>query len=204
MTKKGFLIGKFLPPHAGHLRMFEQALTQVQALTVMIFHKQSEPIPGKLRMKWLRQLCPEITFLECTDEHRIDFEDPTVWDLWTRSIRKHYRDIPDVVFGSEPYIEELAQRLNATSFCYIDLVRDQLPISARWIRRKPWAYWAYIPKPVRPYFVQQICILGGESTGKSTLARQLALHFETQYVGEYAREFLAHNNNVCVDSKLGL
>ena len=185
--KKGFLIGKFLPPHAGHLRMLAQAGAQVDRLTVMVFHKKTEPIPGALRLQWLRTLCPEIHFLECTDEHRIDFEDPQIWALWTHSIRKHYTEIPDVVFGSEPYIEELANRLQAGSFCYIDVIREGLPVSARWVRRQPWAYWAYIPQPVRPYFVQRVCLLGGESTGKSTLARQLAIHFETQYVEEYAR-----------------
>ena len=36
----------------------------------------------------------------------------------------------------------------------------------------------------------KIAILGPESTGKSTLASQLAEHFGTDYVPEYAREYL--------------
>lgn len=36
----------------------------------------------------------------------------------------------------------------------------------------------------------KIAILGPESTGKSTLAKQLAGHFGTNYIPEYSREYL--------------
>lgn len=38
-----------------------------------------------------------------------------------------------------------------------------------------------------------ISIIGGESTGKSTLAEMLANHYETNYVPEYARTYLNQN-----------
>lgn len=38
--------------------------------------------------------------------------------------------------------------------------------------------------------VKKIAIIGGESTGKSTLCLQLAAHFHTTWVKEYAREYL--------------
>jgi NadR type nicotinamide-nucleotide adenylyltransferase len=37
-------------------------------------------------------------------------------------------------------------------------------------------------------FVRRICLLGGESSGKSTLAAALAEHLGTRYVPEYGRE----------------
>ncbi len=37
---------------------------------------------------------------------------------------------------------------------------------------------------------KRIAILGPESTGKSTLSRQLAQHFHTQWVPEFARQYL--------------
>lgn len=42
--------------------------------------------------------------------------------------------------------------------------------------------------------VFKICIFGPESTGKSTLARQLAEHFKTAYVPEYAEELIKSQN----------
>ena len=38
--------------------------------------------------------------------------------------------------------------------------------------------------------IKKVVIIGPESTGKSMLSEQLATHFKTQWVREYAREFL--------------
>lgn len=41
--------------------------------------------------------------------------------------------------------------------------------------------------------IKKIVILGPESTGKSTLSQQLALHYETAWCPEFAREYLLSN-----------
>lgn len=41
--------------------------------------------------------------------------------------------------------------------------------------------------------MKKIVILGPESTGKSTLCEQLAAHYKTSWVREYAREYLINN-----------
>lgn len=41
--------------------------------------------------------------------------------------------------------------------------------------------------------VKRIVVIGPESTGKSTLCSQLAQHFKTSWVQEYAREYLTTN-----------
>ncbi len=41
--------------------------------------------------------------------------------------------------------------------------------------------------------IKKIVIIGPESTGKSTLCEQLAKHFQTVWVKEYAREYLLKN-----------
>ena len=41
--------------------------------------------------------------------------------------------------------------------------------------------------------LKKVVIIGPESTGKSTLCKQLADHFHTQWVPEYAREYLLKN-----------
>ncbi|MBO9152838.1 AAA family ATPase [Chitinophaga sp. GCM10012297] len=38
--------------------------------------------------------------------------------------------------------------------------------------------------------MKRIVVIGPESTGKSTLSEQLAAHFKTEWVREYAREYL--------------
>ena len=41
--------------------------------------------------------------------------------------------------------------------------------------------------------MKKIVIIGPESTGKSTLCEQLAAHYKTEWVKEYAREYLLKN-----------
>ena len=43
--------------------------------------------------------------------------------------------------------------------------------------------------------IKKIVAIGPESTGKSTLCRQLAMHFNAHWCPEYAREYL-HLNGV--------
>ena len=43
--------------------------------------------------------------------------------------------------------------------------------------------------------VKKIVVIGPESTGKSTLCKQLAAHYHTIWVEEYAREYLLKNGN---------
>lgn len=59
-----------------------------------------------------------------------------------------------------------------------------------------------LPECVRPHFLKRVCIYGPESTGKSTLARDLAKHFETQYVWEYARPLLDVKGGQCHEADI--
>jgi len=49
--------------------------------------------------------------------------------------------------------------------------------------------------------ILKIVLFGPESTGKTTLAKQLASHYETQWVPEFAREYLQkkwdYNREIC-------
>lgn len=46
-------------------------------------------------------------------------------------------------------------------------------------------------------FIKRVCLIGAESTGKTTLAEALAHHFNTVWVREFAREYLEPKNWVC-------
>ena len=59
----GLVLGKFLPPHAGHLYLIETALREVDHLTVLVCSLEREPIPGALRFHWMRELAPRPFFL---------------------------------------------------------------------------------------------------------------------------------------------
>ncbi len=120
-------------------------------LHVILFSKASEPIPGTLRLAWLRGLLPTAAVCHVAREHPVNFNDPLAWDFWVNAIRDVLPHNPDVVFSSEAYGDELARRLGARHVA-VDPGRVQVPISATQIRDQPLAHWQYIPPPVRPYY----------------------------------------------------
>jgi NadR type nicotinamide-nucleotide adenylyltransferase len=192
-----------MPPHAGHLYLVEIARAQVERLTLILFSKAAEPIPGDLRLAWLRELFPGVELLHLTDEGPVDFASPAAWDFWIAAIRRAYpaERGPELVFSSEPYGPELARRLGA-GHVVVDPDRRRVPISAAQIRARPLAHWRFIPAPVRPYFVRRVVLLGAESTWKTTLAQALARHFDTIWAPEYAREYLEGRTDPLVQADM--
>jgi HTH-type transcriptional repressor of NAD biosynthesis genes len=197
----GLVIGKFMPPHAGHLRLIAAAQAQVGQLYVVVFSKSHEPILGAVRLAWLCELLPGARVLHVDREGPVDFDDPDAWNYWVSAIREVLPRDPDLVFSSESYGAELALRLGA-QHVLVDPARSQVPISATQIRERPLAHWGFIPPPVRPYYVRRVAILGAKCTGKTTLARALAARFQTVWVPEYAREFVTSLNRPCTPTDM--
>jgi NadR type nicotinamide-nucleotide adenylyltransferase len=70
----------------------------------------------------------------------------------------------------------------------VDRNRQKLPISGALLRQDIHARREWLSPVVYASFVQRVCLLGGESSGKSTLAAALAKTFDTSHVAEYGRE----------------
>jgi NadR type nicotinamide-nucleotide adenylyltransferase len=184
------LLGKFMPPHLGHVYLGEFARSYVEDLTIVVCSVRAEPIPGDLRYAWMRELFPDVRVVHLTDEiPQEPAEHPDFWRIWHDSLMRVLPARPDCVFASEDYGWKLAEVLGA-EFVPVDRARAAVPVSGTAVRTDPGAHWEYLPRCVRPYFVRRVCVFGPESTGKTTLARDLAAHFGTVMVPEYARALL--------------
>ena len=193
----GLILGKFMPPHRGHQALVEFGLRFVDRLTVLVCTLKREPISGELRYAWMRELFPAADVVHVTDEVPSDpSEHPEFWSIWTQLIRKRIPRGPDFVFASEAYGQRLAEVLGAR-FIPVDQARGMVNISATQIRQDPLGHWDYLPDCVRPYYVRRVCIFGPESTGKSTLARDLAVRLGTVHVAEFARGLLDARDGRC-------
>jgi NadR type nicotinamide-nucleotide adenylyltransferase len=184
------VLGKFLPPHLGHLYLCEFARNYCEELTVVVGTLQAEPIPGELRFHWMQELLPNDRVVHLTDENpQYPHEHSEFWRVWHDSLLRVLPGRPEYVFASEEYGVRLAEVLGA-EFVPVDIGRGVMPVSGTAVRTDPWTHWDYLPRCVRPYFVKRVCVFGPESTGKSTLRARLAEHFQTVAVPEYARTLL--------------
>ncbi len=181
--KTGLVIGKFYPPHRGHKLLIETALNAVDHLDVVICVRADQTISGDLRQKWLQEIHPTAHVLQVDDFGEDD--NSKAWAEYTRSILGR---APDIVFTSESYGEAYARYLGC-EHVLVDQDRREVPISATRIRSNPLAYWDFLEPCVRVHFARRVCIVGAESTGTTTLAQDLAEHYQTVWVPEYGRKY---------------
>lgn len=198
--KYGFTLGKFMPPHRGHLSLIEFASAHAEHVTILVCTLKSEPIPGQLRAQWMRELFPQHTIIHVTDEVPSYPEDhPDFWNIWRGLLKQYIHPETSIFFSGEPYGDEVARQLNINHIC-LDRFGQSFAISATAVRKNPFGNWYMIPENVRPYFVKRVVLTGPESTGKTLMARRLAEHFQTNWVEEYGREhFEKVHGNLTLD-----
>jgi len=191
--KEGLIIGKFMPIHSGHQHLIDTGKARVDRLTVLVCSHAWEPIPGELRYKWVKEQNPDVNVVWVSEELPSQPEqDPDFWNIWRRAIFK-YAPRPDVLFSSEDYGNRLAEELGCVHIC-VDPQREKYHISGEKVRSDPYEWWDFIPPPVKAHYAKRVCIVGPESTGKTTLAEALARRFKTIWVPEFAVDYLKNGN----------
>jgi NadR type nicotinamide-nucleotide adenylyltransferase len=182
----GFVLGKFMPPHAGHVHLCDTARRLVDRLTILVCWLPDDPIPGPLRLQWIRELFPDCRVIghdavvpQAPGDH------PDFWTIWQGIVKAAHPEPIDLVFAGEDYGQRLAEEVGAEFVLVGPRLFPSLSGSA--VRADPWAHWKLLPAPVRPFFARTICLHGPESTGKSVLAERLARHFGTAWAPEYGR-----------------
>jgi len=179
----GAVIGKFDPPHRGHLQLVDTALAQTDEVTVIVCARRSDFVPGDERLEWLAQLRPQARVV-LVDQERLGLADGDT-AAWADVTIGVVGRPPDVVFTGEDYGDAWAEAMGARHV----RVAKAVPVCATDIRMDALAHLEMLPPPVRARFVKRVAIVGAESTGKSTLAADLAERFETIWAPEYGRVY---------------
>lgn len=181
------------------------------------FHKSKiAPIAVEQRLRWWHEITKELdnVHVYAIEETNIKKNADTHIDVGTNAysqahanaepdwqscadrIKALIRKPIDFIFSSEPsysdYFDDLYPK---TRHIVIDADRKLYPISASQLRRDgAIEYWDMLPDAVKPCFVKSVVIVGTESTGKTTLAKNLAHRYDTCYVEEAGRKFYEEIN----------
>jgi NadR type nicotinamide-nucleotide adenylyltransferase len=209
VRKRGFLLGKFMPPHAGHMALIRAARALVDELTVLVCWLPDDPIPGETRLAWMRELLPDCRVIGHGEVVPQAPEDsPDFWPIWRGIVAAVHPERIDYLFAGEDYGAELARQVGGffvpLGGRVLGLSDDPLAgLSASAVRADPAAHWPYLPAPVQAHYRRTICLHGTESTGKTTLAAALAAETGALTVGEYGRSHCeAHREPLTLDDLL--
>jgi HTH-type transcriptional repressor of NAD biosynthesis genes len=190
---------KAMPFHNGHKFLIDTAIANSEKVTVVVGTLPTEPIPGEIRYKWVKEQYRtnhNVTVVHCSEvlPQRPE-EHPDFWNIWVDVVKRYCPADIDVIFTSESYGDPYAQHLGIKHH-QVDIDRSIVPVSGTLVRQDPFAMWYYLPDHVKPYFVKRIAVMGAESCGKSTLTKELAKAYNTVYVEEYGRTVWEEENNV--------
>lgn len=150
----GFVVGKFLPLHNGHVFLIDEAVAACERLTILLLSQPDESIAGSVRLSWLQLLYPGCTIIHHDIPLPRDSSGYGHWDTWLESILRLCTDDYDAVFSSEAYGATLAADLSA-DHVLVDQARDQVPISGTTIRQDPSLHFQYLPAIVQTYYENQ-------------------------------------------------
>lgn len=220
--RTGLVVGKFAPLHRGHQLVLDEAIRRCGELIIL-----SYSVPGLAgceparRERWLTTLYPSarVVVLDdprlaewCRDTGRAPVRLPANDDgdevhrrLVGWLLREMLQVTVDAVFTSEAYGYGFAKQLGAmqgsaspVTHVEIDRPRIRHRVSGTAVRADIHANRHLLDPVVYADFVDRVAIIGGESTGKTTLAQALAVRLGTVWVPEYGRELWDARNGQLV------
>ncbi|AWH23943.1 AAA family ATPase [Stenotrophomonas sp. YAU14D1_LEIMI4_1] len=206
---RGLVVGKFCPLHRGHERLIEFAAARCQQLLVIGW---SQPgfagYSAGRRERWLRARFPQATVAVLDDDrlaalcraHGVplralpqDSDSEQVQRAFTAWLCLALFGGPvQAVFTGEDYGDGFAAAL-AQQFAApvqhhrLERATDIGQASGTQLRADPHAHRSSLSPAVYADHVQRVAFIGGESTGKSTLARVLGERLGTAWVPEFGR-----------------
>ena len=194
----GLVVGKFAPLHLGHEHVIRAAIAACDHVVILSYSRPELPgcEPAR-RAQWLAARFPETTRIVL--DHLADplpdnsDSDEAHRDFCADILRRQISQTIDAIFTSESYgpgfADHLAWRQSSpVAHVSVDVDRNAVPVSGTALRADIHTLRRLLAPEVYAGFVERVAILGGESTGKSTLAAALAKEFESSHVAEYGRD----------------
>lgn len=192
MYNVGMYGGAFNPLHIKHVSCIIKASTMCRELYIVISQAEKyDTIDVRVKYRWVYTITKhldnvKILILEDHTESKLEYTE----DLWEEDCNKVKNMIGkpiDAVFCGSDYDENSFWNKCYPESEFVVFKRDKY-ISSSAIRKDIYGHWDWLPQEVRPYFVKKVLLIGGESTGKSTLTINLAKYYNTNSLEEVGRK----------------
>ena len=193
--KVGMYGGSFDPLHIGHIHDMIRAAAMCEELYIMIsWCEGRESTSKELRYRWIlnsTKHLPNVKIIMIEDKavSKEEYNTDHYWEKGAQDIKNTIGKPIDAVFCGSDYLgTNRFESLYCPESEVIYFDRAEVPISSTDIRAWASEHWDYVPDVCKDYYVRKVLIVGGESTGKSTLTQNLALAYNTNFVAEVGRE----------------
>jgi len=189
-----------MPPTKGHLALMEfAAALPVNRAYIVVCTQPGEPFADERYHALLQhsRRVPRTHIKRITRPLPQDPNSEGFWDMW-RDIMKtgdHGRwfvdgaQPGDFFVSSEPYGARLAKECNGVFFPF-DPQRELVPTRATAVRKDPIRHFSEIAPEFQYFMRTNVTIFGAESTGKTTLSKEIAGLLDAHWLFEWARPYL--------------
>lgn len=204
MLDTGLMIGHFEPLHLGQMRSILAASGQVKNLHLVIT-KHPAPHPSfaitlEDKARWLQMACADLPFIDIHITDEIDlpvhdsFEKVTIDASATNA--KLQRIVDELNLPSDTSLFVADNHPIAQEDCQQQLVLSVIttPLQQQFdsyaIAKDPVAHWSAIHPEARGDYTKTVAIVGGESSGKTTLVHKLANYYGASFALEMGRVYV--------------
>ncbi|MFS0887004.1 AAA family ATPase [Aeromicrobium sp. 179-A 4D2 NHS] len=193
---RAFVLMTALPPTTGHLDLIRFASHLADHVTVVLNTQPHEPY-SRERAEALRSAVHSIRGdVRVYQIHRTIQQEPNgendtaFWDMWRDFLIGHCALEPgDLLVASEMYGLRLAKEVGA-KFVPYDIAREINDAKATRVRNNVIGNFDIILPEFQKYLRPTVTVFGADSTGKTTLSKDLARTLGGHWVPEWARPYL--------------
>ena len=204
MYESGLMIGHFEPLHLGQMRSILDAAGQAKNLHLVIMtHPSPHPdfkITLQDKARWLQMACADLPFIHIhtTDEIELpvheSFANVTIDITASNAKLQHLRDALNLPTETVVFVAE-NHPLAQSDICkqlIMQVVTTPLQpdFDSYSIARNPVAYWSALHPQARSDYTKTVAIVGGESSGKTTLVHKLANYYGASFALEMGRVYV--------------